>query len=407
MRERAQKIIDTCRQIAAMTEEPGRITRRFLTPPVREVHALLSERMRALGMEVRVDGVGNLRGVWRPEGAGARRIVLGSHIDTVPDAGAFDGVLGVAMALELVEMAHEMAQPAAMEVIAFSEEEGVRFSGPLLSSRAVAGRWDPALLEQTDEDGVTLAEAIRAFGLEPTKIAQAALDEDAAAFVEFHIEQGPVLEAEGLKVAAVTAIVGQSRLDVEFAGEANHAGTTPMRLRRDAMTAAAEWALAVEDAARAEDGMVATVGRVQVSPGATNVIPGVARVSLDARHADDATRESVLDSLTKRARAIGERRGVHVRWETLMDLPAVPMEERLTAYLLDAMEAEGLQTKVMPSGAGHDAMVMAARVPTAMLFLRSPGGVSHNPAETVREEDVEAALRVGYKFLERLAAEIR
>ena len=153
--------------------------------------------------------------------------------------------------------------------------------------------------------------------------------------------------------------------------------------------------------------MVATVGRVQVSPGATNVIPGVARVSLDARHADDATRESVLDSLTKRARAIGERRGVHVRWETLMDLPAVPMEERLTAYLLDAMEAEGLQTKVMPSGAGHDAMVMAARVPTAMLFLRSPGGVSHNPAETVREEDVEAALRVGYKFLERLAAEIR
>lgn len=407
MRERAERVVNTCRQIATMTEEAGRITRRFLTPPVRAVHALLSGRMRALGMDVRVDAVGNLRGVWQPEGAGPRRIVMGSHIDTVPDAGAFDGVLGVVMALELVELARGMEKPAAMEVIAFSEEEGVRYAGPFLSSRAVAGRWDAALLQQKDAEGVTLAEAIRAFGLDPAEIAQAALDEDAAAFVEFHIEQGPVLEAEGLQVAEVTGIVGQSRLDVEFAGDANHAGTTPMRLRRDAMTAAAEWTLAVEEAAHAEDGMVATVGRVQVSPGATNVIPGAARVSLDARHADDATRKKVVDSLTERAREIGERRGVQVRWETRMDVPAVQMEERLTAYLCDAMEAEGLPAKKMASGAGHDAMVMAGRLPTAMLFVRSPGGVSHNPAETVREEDVEAALRVGARFVERLAAEIR
>jgi allantoate deiminase len=390
-----------------MSEEPGRTMRRFLTPPVREVHALLRERMRALSMDVRVDAVGNLRAVWRPEGAGPKRIVMGSHIDTVPDAGAFDGVLGVVMALELVEMARELEKPAAMEVIAFSEEEGVRFSGPFLSSRAVAGRWDAGLLKQTDAEGVTLAEAIRAFGLDPAEIANAALDEDAAAFVEIHIEQGPVLEAEGLQVAAVTGIAGQSRLDVEFAGEANHAGTTPMRLRRDAMAAAAKWTLAVEDAARAEEGMVATVGRLQVSPGATNVIPGAARVSLDARHADDATRKKVVDSLTQRAHAIGDGRGVQVRWETRMDVPAVPMEERLTAYLCEAMEAEGLPAKRMASGAGHDAMVMAGRLPTTMLFVRSPGGVSHNPAETVREVDVEAALRVGRRFVERLAAEIR
>ncbi len=407
MRTRAQRVIDTCRQIAAMSEEPERTTRRFLTPPVREVHALLTERMLALGMDVRVDAVGNLRGVWRPEGASARRIVLGSHIDTVPDAGAFDGVLGVVMALELVELAQTFARPSAMEVIAFSEEEGVRYSGPFLSSRAVAGRWDASLLEQRDGEGVTLAEAIRAFGLDPAEIAQAALDEDAAAFVEIHIEQGPVLEAEGLQVAAVAGIVGQSRLDVEFTGEANHAGTTPMRLRRDAMAAAAEWTLAVEDAALAEDGMVATVGRLQVTPGATNVIPGVVRVSLDARHAEDATRKTFVDALMKRAKAIGEQRGVQVLWETRMDVPAVPMEERLTAYLCEAMEAEALPAKRMASGAGHDAMVMAGCLPTTMLFVRSPGGVSHNPAETVREEDVEAALRVGGRFLERLAAEIR
>ncbi|MGB6975658.1 MAG: allantoate amidohydrolase [Terracidiphilus sp.] len=407
MRERAQRAIEACRRIAAMTEEPGRITRRFLTLPVHELHAFLGDRMRALSMEVRVDAVGNLRGVWRPQGAGPKRIVMGSHIDTVPDAGAFDGVLGVTMALELVALAQAMAKPAAMEVIAFSEEEDVRFNGPFLSSRAVAGRWDPALLEQTDIEGVTLAEAIRAFGLDPDRVSEAVLDEDAAAFVEFHIEQGPVLEAEGLQVAAVTGIVGQSRLDVEFDGEANHAGTTPMRLRRDAMSAAAEWVLAVEAAARAEDGMVATVGRVQVSPGAANVIPGAAKLSLDARHFEDRTRKSMVERLLEQARAIGERRGVRVSWEARMDVPAVPMEERLSAYLCEAMEAEGLPAKRMASGAGHDAMVMAGRVPTAMLFIRSPGGVSHNPAETVRQEDVETALRVGARFLERLAAGIR
>lgn len=180
-----------------------------------------------------------------------------------------------------------------------------------------------------------------------------------------------------------------------------------MRLRRDAMAAAAEWTLAVEDAALAEDGMVATVGRLQVTPGETNVIPGVVRVSLDARHAEDATRKTFVYALMKRAQAIGEQRCVQVISETRMDVPAVPMEERLTAYLCEAMEAEALPAKRMASGAGHDAMVMAGCLPTTMLFVRSPGGVSHNPAETVREEDVEAALRVGGRFLERLAAEIR
>src|SRR5208337_3381034 len=234
------------RQIAQMSEEPGRITRRFLTAPVHDVHALLRSRMESLGMTVYVDAAGNLRGLWKPLGARGKRLILGSHIDTVPDAGAFDGVLGVTLALELVALAKELELALAIEVIAFSEEEGVRFGVPFLGSRAVAGRFDPALLSLKDSDGVSLDEVIRGFGLDPGRIDEAGVDDGALAFVEFHIEQGPVLEAEGLSVAAVTGIVGQTRLSLEFAGHANHAGTTPMHLRRDALAAAAEWINSVE-----------------------------------------------------------------------------------------------------------------------------------------------------------------
>ena len=232
MKERAQRAIAACRQIARMSEEPGRITRRFLTPPVHDVHELLRSRMESLGMTVRTDSAGNLRGLWQPDGARSQRLVLGSHIDTVPNAGAFDGVLGVALALEWARLAQELKLPLTIEVIAFSEEEGVRFGVPFIGSRAVAGRFDPALLGLKDADGVTLADSIRTFGLEPHKIDEAALDADVLGFVEIHIEQGPVLESEGLSVAAVTAIVGQTRLTAEFRGQANHSGTTPMRLRR-------------------------------------------------------------------------------------------------------------------------------------------------------------------------------
>jgi allantoate deiminase len=406
LRAPALRAIAECRRIAAMSEELGRITRRFLTPPVRDVHAHLRRRMEALGMTVRVDAAGNLRGLWQPEGASGKRLLLGSHIDTVPDAGAFDGVLGVALALEWVELARELKLPLAIEAIAFSEEEGVRYGVPFLGSRAMAGRFDPALLALKDAGGVTLEAAIRAFGLDPAQIGEAAVDDGALGFVEMHVEQGPVLEDEGVGVAAVNAIVGQTRLSLEFIGHANHAGTTPMRLRHDALAGAAEWIAAVEALARRSEGLVATVGKVDVEPNAGNVIPGVARVSLDVRHSGDAARMAAVDTLLQQAEVIAARRGlafVHIRQ---MDQPAVPMDERLTALLAEAIEAAGFPPKTMPSGAGHDAMAMAARLPTAMLFLRSPGGVSHHPGETVREEDVEAALDVGRKFLTRLAAEV-
>jgi len=411
MKERAQRAIAECLRIASMTEErgteePGRITRCFLTPPVHQVHALLREHMSRLGMTVHTDAAGNLRGLWNSPGARGKRLVLGSHIDTVPNAGAYDGVLGVALAIEWVELAQELRLPLRIEVIAFSEEEGVRFGVPFIGSRAVAGCFDPALLALKDASGTTLDQAIRAFGLDPARIGEAALDAGALGFVEVHIEQGPVLEAEDLPLAAVTAIAGQSRLTLEFQGHANHSGTTPMHLRRDALAGAAEFVASVEALARRTEGLVATVGKIDVEPNAGNVIAGAVRAHLDVRHADDAVRRSAVEALLCEAQTIANRRGLAFRHTCQMDQPAVPMDERLTALLADAIEAAGLPVRRMTSGAGHDAMVMARRVPAAMLFLRSPGGISHHSDESVLKEDVESALHIGEKFLQRLVAEV-
>ena len=406
MKDRARRALKECLLVAGMTEEPGRITRRFLTPPVHEVHAHLRARMEAMGMAVREDAAGNLRGVWQPEGASRKRLIIGSHIDTVPDAGAFDGVLGVMLALELVSISQEAGSRLGMEVIAFSEEEGVRFGVPFIGSRAVAGRFDTSLLALKDSNGKTLETAIRDFGLDPGHLNDAAVDENVLGFFEIHIEQGPVLEAEKLSVAAVTGIVGQTRLSIEFAGQANHAGTTPMHLRHDALAGAAEWITDVESQARRSEGLVATVGKIVASPNAGNVIAGTAQMTLDVRHPHDAMRLGAVTELEETADKIAERRGMALQFTLLMDQPAVPMDERLTAFLAESIEAAGFPVKRMPSGAGPGAMVMAGRMPAAMLFLRSPGGISHNPAETVREEDVEAALLVGRTFLERLAAEV-
>lgn len=407
MTERAKRAIAECRTIATMSEEPGRTTRRFLTPPVRQVHQHLRARMEALGMAVTIDAVGNLRGLFAPPGVSSQSLILGSHIDSVPDAGAFDGVLGVVLALELVESAPTLRLPFALEVIAFSEEEGVRFGFPFIGSRAVANRLDPAILALKDAEGISIRQAIESYGLDPNRIADAVAEDLAIGFVEFHIEQGPVLEAEDLAVAAVSSIVGQGRFDLAFIGHANHAGTTPMHLRRDALAAAAEWITKVEARALKTEGLVATVGKLDPQPNAGNVIPGSVRLSLDIRHPHDEARRIATEQLLEQAAAIAARRRLKFEHTMKMDQPSVPMDERLTAFMTDAIEAAGLPAKSIPSGAGHDAMIMARRMPTAMLFLRSPGGISHHPDETVREEDVEAALRAGEKFLERLAAEVR
>ena len=377
----AAKVIRVCRELALCSEEPGRTTRTFLSAPMHEVHRILGDWMRHLGMRVWVDAVGNLRGVHGDPDA--PRLMIGSHLDTVPGAGAFDGILGVVMGIALVEARPKLA----VEVVGFSEEEGVRFGMPFIGSRALAGTLDTAALSR-------LADAIRQFGLDPDRIGEAKIAPQVFGYLEFHIEQGPVLDRAGLPLAVVDAIIGQSRYSVMFEGQANHAGTTPMYLRRDALTAAAEWILAVEAAAKPERGIVATVGCLDVSPNAGNVIPGRVKASLDVRHASDEIRRRVTAELLDSAAAIAKRRGIDVRSEGLLDQPAVAMDAALRERLIAAYPLHH-----MASGAGHDAMILAACVPSAMLFLRSPGGISHHPDEAVSEADVAAALEVGRHFI--------
>ena len=407
----ARDVIAWCRRLAECSEEPGFTTRRFLSEPMRGVHTQLSEWMQRLGMVARVDAAGNLRGVLSaaPVAAGpdSKRLFIGSHLDTVPHAGAFDGILGVVMGIALVERLGTKRLPYAIEVVGFSDEEGVRFGVPFIGSRALAGTLTADVLELRDAGNHTVADAIRAFGLEPNDLTDTAAGVDAIGYLEFHIEQGPVLDQLGQPLAVVGAIAGQSRLGLVFTGDANHAGTTPMHARRDGLAGAAEWIAAVEQHARNTPGLVATVGRIEAHPGATNVIAGMCHASLDVRHADDGARAASVKKLVGAAREIGRRRGLDVTCEPHLDQASVPMNPALTAMLERSVAQAGYPVHRMTSGAGHDAMVMAARMPAAMLFLRSPGGISHHPDESVTEGDVDAALTAGLEFLDELSREHR
>jgi allantoate deiminase len=388
-------VIERCRLLAQFSEEPGVTTRTFLSEPMHAVHAHLRDWMERVGMSVVVDHAGNLRGFYPSERPSAPRLFIGSHLDTVPRAGAFDGILGVVLGVALIERLDGRHLPFGIEVIGFSEEEGVRFGAPFIGSRALIGDIDDQLL-------VMIADAIAAFGLDPKRINEARAGDDSLGYLEFHIEQGPVLENLDLPLGIVETIAGQSRLDVFFEGHANHAGTTPMNLRHDALAGASEWIGAVEREARSIPGAVATVGRVNVSPGASNVIPGVATSSLDVRHAKDAIRHDLVAGLLRCAQQIAADRCLTVSWEQRLDQAAVAMDSTLIQILERAVASTGHPVHRMSSGAGHDAMIVARRMPAAMLLLRSPGGISHHLDETVLAVDVDAALEVGMRFLEEL-----
>ena len=366
MSARAQQVIDWCRKLATYSEEPGRITRTFLSPPMHDVHRALGDWMRSFGMQVSVDAAGNLRGVLAGDGP---RIMLGSHLDTVPDAGAFDGILGVVLGIALAEIASRRSQRPALEVIGFSEEEGVRYGIPFIGSRALVGTLDAATI-------ALIEPALRDFGLDPMRLPEAHFAPETSRYLEFHIEQGPVLESLGLPLGAVDAIAGQTRGTVTFEGRANHAGTTPMSLRHNALVPAAEWILKVEAIAHAYLELVATVGRVEVQPNAGNVIPGRVIASLDVRHRDDEVRQAAVERLT-----------TGLSWKSLLEQAAVP--------LLPVP----FELPLLTSGAGHDAMVIAPHIPASMIFLRSPGGISHSPLESVLVDDVEAAIDIGERLL--------
>ena len=396
-------IIARCREIAACTDVAGEITRTFLSPATHDVQALLCRWMEAAGMTVQVDAVGNVRGLYEGLTPDAPRLLIGSHLDTVPNAGAFDGVLGVVLGVALLEELRGQRLPFAIEVIGFSEEEGVRFSKPFLGSMALIGTLDANMLRLQDAHGVSVDNAIRGFGLGPVAMAEAQVSPLAFAYLEMHIEQGPVLESAHRPLGVVEAIVGQSRLLTSFTGKANHAGTTPMRLRHDALAAAAEWIVCVERIASAtENGLVATVGSIHAMPGAGNVIAGDVTATLDVRHADDAIRDAALERILLEAQRVADKRGVEFAWRQTMSQPAVPMDKSLTDLLETAVRCADVQPMRMMSGAGHDAMIVATRLPSCMLFLRSPGGLSHHPDESVVAEDVEAAVAVGLKFFRLL-----
>jgi allantoate deiminase len=399
----ARRILDRCEALARCTEQPDGLTRLFLTPQQQAAGGLVMGWMREAGMTTRVDAVGNVVGRWEGARPGLPCLMLGSHLDTVRDAGRYDGVLGVVTAIECVAALHARGTrlPFAIEVIGFADAEGVRFSAPLLGSRAVAGTFDPGVLDRIDVSGVTMREALLQAGHDPARIDTAArAPDDVLAYVELHVEQGPVLEAEGLPVGVVTAISGGDRFEVEITGVAGHAGTVPMALRRDALMAAADCALAVERIARSMSEVVGTVGRLETAPGAINVIPGRARFALDVRAPTDEVREQVVEAIRGEFVAIADRRDVELAMMLAWEARTTECAPSLQRQLVEAIHAEGIRVHHLPSGAGHDGMAIAEIAPIGMLFVRSKGGISHSPAESVTLADVDAGARVLLRFVE-------
>jgi allantoate deiminase len=396
----AARVMERCEALGRTSEEPDLLARSYGSQAMRRANDTVAGWMREAGMGVQSDVFGNLLG--RYEGIGNETLLLGSHLDTVRDAGKYDGPLGVLVALACVERLQERNErlPFAVEVVAFADEEGLRFGTTFLGSSVFAGSFDPGLLGLEGADGVTLAEAVRSFGGDPDALVDGGRDgDDLLGYCEVHIEQGPVLERLDLPVGVVMGIQGQTRASVDFVGEAGHAGTVPMEGRRDALCAAAEFVLAVEETARGQPGMVATVGHIAAHPGAGNVIPGEVSLSLDLRHGDDRVRERAVASLRETARGIAADRGGENRWQLRQESSAVPTDPGLTALLARAVADLGYRVERLPSGAGHDAAQLAEIAPTAMLFVRCEKGISHNPAESVEQEDVAAAIEVTSRFL--------
>ena len=404
--------------VAPYSDMDGGLYRGYLTPAYAEAQRVVGGWMVEAGMLVGLDPAANLVGRYDGSDSDAPALIIGSHLDSVRDAGRYDGPLGIMLGIECVAaLAGEgRRMPFPIEVYAFGDEEGSRFPTAMLTSRAVAGTLDPAMLEVADADGVSLGDALRgaspqdplrdiwtkgdALGIANYATAKHA---PALAYLEAHIEQGPVLEAHELAVGTVTGIAAQLRHAVTVTGRAGHAGTNAMMLRRDALAAAAAMVLAAETVARAgSSDLVATVGSLDVAPGAANVVPGCVTFTLDVRAGEDAVRDEASAAILGRYADIAAARGVTLATTRLQNLPASPCDATLMALLDDGIAAQGIAPYRLVSGAGHDAMIMAALCPTAMLFVRCRDGVSHNPAESVDPADAEIALAVMRDFVDRL-----
>jgi allantoate deiminase len=405
---RARRVLERADLLASFSEEDDCLARPYGTTSLVEASAQVALWMAEAGMTVRRDAVGNVIGRVEPSAASVGTFVLGSHLDSVRDAGRYDGPLGVLAAIEVIEETCSASRPAplALEAVSFADEEGLRFQTAYLGSRAYAGLLSGSELAIEDEDGILLEEGIRAMGGDPAALASpGSAPADLLGYLEVHIEQGRMLQDEGLPVGIVTEIVGQSRGTASFVGGAGHAGTTPMTARRDALAGAAAFVLEVERVGRERDGLTATVGWIANEPNVVNVIPGRATVSYDLRHQVDAERERARDGLAEAAAAISAERGLELEWRPSDDETTVPMSKRLRAILARACAESGLPALELSSAAGHDAVPLAQLTPeVAMLFVRCRNGISHHPDESVCEDDVAAVLAVASRFV-RLAGE--
>lgn len=404
----AHNIMQRCDTLGSFSEETECLTRRFATPPMRQVNTTVATWMEIAGMTVHQDAIGNIIGRYEGNQQSKGTLLLGSHLDTVRDAGKYDGPLGVLLAISCVQLLYERQQrlPFAIEVYGFADEEGLRYHTPYLGSQAVAGVFESSYLQLTDSDDIPMAEAIRTFGGKPDALASCVRGkDDLIGYCEVHIEQGPVLEARALPLGIVSAIVGQNRFTVRFKGEAGHAGTVPMEMRRDALCAASDFITAVEQYACQRPGLVATVGQVSVYPNASNVIPGQVTLSLDVRHQSDQVREQAIQYLERQAYAIEQTRKIAVEWQAIQGHGTITCDSHLIELLGRAIETQGYSVFAMSSGAGHDAAIMAHLAPIAMLFVRCRAGISHNPLESVTVEDVASALAALERFVLLLAQE--
>lgn len=391
------------RALDAFSDHPDHLERLFLSAAHRKAADAIAQMMREAGCDsVTIDALGTVVGRYEGKQPGRPALLIGSHIDTVKDAGSYDGMLGVIAGIGIVEALHEAGERLdfAVEVLCFGDEENVRFPSNLSSSRAVAGSFDFSTLAGRDENGISLREALIAFGGNPDGIAAIARKkDDVIGYIEMHIEQGPVLDQENRPVGIVTAISGASRRRVIVTGEAGHAGTVPMALRKDALSAAAEMALAVEKLGGAAENGVATIGQMQVEPGAVNVIPGRVRFTVDARAPKDPVREKLVADIEAALRSIASRRKVQIDIQPFYDSPAAPASDSIMQGLAAAIEARQIETRYLASGAGHDAMVMGALCPMGMMFVRCKDGISHNPAESMTEEDAGIAIAILLDFV--------
>ncbi|MEG5462612.1 allantoate amidohydrolase [Enterobacter chuandaensis] len=403
----AERVMARADALAAISETPDALTRVYLSPQHLQANQLVGQWMRQAGMTVWQDSVGNICGRYEGAQEGAQAVLLGSHLDTVRNAGRYDGMLGVLTAIEVVDSLHQkgvhLAQ--AIEIVGFGDEEGTRFGITLLGSRGLTGTWPQGWLETCDASGISVAQAMVQAGLDPARVALAARhQDDFSACLELHIEQGPCLEQEGLALGVVEAINGARRLSCRFTGEAGHAGTVPMLHRRDALAAAAEWMVIIENATRQQGGnLVATVGELRCLPGAVNVIPGEVALSLDIRGPQDGPLDALLAELLSQAQTIAARRGLSFSAEEFYRIAATPCDARLQDLLGQAIESMQGRSTSLPSGAGHDTIALAERWPVGMLFVRCKGGVSHHPAESVMAEDVALAIEAFGRAVRTLA----